>query len=191
MPSNCSGVFVGTTRAILTLQLLWLGSVPRNSLWCFSIYLLRWCFVHRLSIGQGQEHVHPSQTHTCPPQSPTHNVDPQQGQTPSLPSNSPLHPLVSSCLMPWDLHTHVCTCTHMTLRPHGLFNSWPGPPGASNSQFLQLSDMHVPSPGHFGTWLPGHFYLLVCAAWEQLATTHCCMDPHLLGLLAPQAHGPL
>lgn len=65
-----------------------------------------------MSIPHG--HTHPSVPYAH------HGSPVRSAQAPSLPSKSPLHPLVSSGLMPRDLH--MCTCTHMTLRAHGL--SW-------------------------------------------------------------------
>lgn len=82
-------------------------------------------------------------------------------------------------------HTHTHVPLH-ALRAHGLFKSSPGSPGASSSQFLQVSQICLypdQAYGHFDTWLPGHFFLLACPAWQQLAMAHWCQQPSLAGVV--------
>lgn len=146
-------------RDVLTLQLLWLSSVPRNSLWCFSIYLLRWCFICRQSVGQGQEHVHPSQTHMSPP-SPL--------RIPWIPSKvrHQAYPTAPSCPYPCTLLSPVASCPETCTRTCVLAHTWLWEPMVSSRVDLDL--------------------LMPPVASSSRSHRYACIQPRLMATLAPR-----
>lgn len=187
--------------------------MPRNSLWCFSIYLHRWCLIHSKRQDRVCARVCSKGQSPVAMDSITHrhtHAPPVPYGTLWIPSKvrHQAYLATSSCILlshaQRHVHTRALTHTHTHTHrspnwpwdPHGLSRSWPGSPGASSSQFLQWSHSQTctypaQACGHFDTQLLGHFYLPASLAWYLLAMTHCCTNPHMLGLLALQSHGPL
>lgn len=124
MLSNCLGVFVGTVSghnegySYITITVIEFSS-EEQSLVLFNL-LTQVMFYTQPECRPGSGAC-PSltDTHTCPPVPYAHCGSPVS-QTPSLPSDSPLHPLVSSCLMPRDWPTHEHLHTHDSESPWSL-----------------------------------------------------------------------